>query len=472
MKQDYKIRGACTMKLVVIGGGPGGYVAAVQAAILGADVTVIEKKYVGGTCLNVGCIPTKALLACSDVLEVVKDASKFGVEIEGEPKADFDFIMKRKNKVVDQLVKGIEAIFKYRGVKSIKGSGKLLNSREVEVTKEDGSKEVVKADKIILATGSVPVAPKFFKYDGKKVITSDEVLNLSKLPKSMIIVGGGPIGCEIGYFLNSMGTEVKVVEMLPHLAPLEDEDVAKQLQRVFKRKKIKYFVGDGISNVEVKEDGVAATLKSGKILEAETMLVAVGRRAYTDGLGLENPGIKTDEKGRIIVNEYLETSVEGVYAIGDLVPSAALAHVASREGVVAVENAVLDKKKKMSYKAVPGCIFVEPEVVSVGIRESEAKAKGIDYKIGKFDFRGLGKAQAMGKFQGFVKVITDEKDVIIGAAIVGERATDMIGELTVACELGLTAQQLGEVIHPHPTLGEGIMEALHDVHNQCVHSIS
>ena len=459
------------MKLVVIGGGPGGYVAAVQAAILGADVTVIEKGRLGGTCLNVGCIPTKALLACSDVLNVTKDASKFGINFEGEVKVDFDFIMKRKNKVVDQLVKGIEAIFKYRGIKIVKGTGKLLNSREIEVSKEDGIKEIVKADKIVLATGSVPVAPKFFKYDGKRVITSDEVLNLNKLPKSMIIVGGGPIGCEIGYFLHCVGTEVKVVEMLPHLAPLEDEDVAKQLQRAFKREKIKYFVGDGISGVEVKENGVTATLKSGKVLEAETMLVAVGRRAYADGLGLDNVGIKTDKRGRIIVDEYLETNVEGIYAIGDLLPSAALAHVASREGIVAVYNAVLNKKKKMSYRAVPGCIFVEPEVASVGMKESEAKDKGIDYKIGKFDFRGLGKAQAMGKFQGFVKIITDEKDVIIGAAIVGERATDMIGELTVACELGLTAEQVGEVIHPHPTLSEGIMEALHDVHNQCIHSI-
>ncbi|MEY7999797.1 dihydrolipoyl dehydrogenase [Clostridium sp. Mt-5] len=459
------------MKLVVIGGGPGGYVAAVQAAILGADVTVVEKKYVGGTCLNVGCIPTKALLASSDVLSSVKEASKFGISFEGDVKVDFDAIMKRKNKVVDQLVKGIEFIFEHRGVKLVRGTGKIVNSNEVEVDKEDGSKESIKADKIILATGSVPVAPKFFKYDGKKVITSDEVLNLDKLPKSMIIVGGGPIGCEIGYFLHSMGTEVKIVEMLPHLAPLEDEDVAKQLQRTFKQKKIKYFVGDGISNVEVKDNGVTASLKSGKVLEAETMLIAVGRRAYADGLGLDNVGVKTDEKGRILVDEYLETNVEGIYAIGDLLASAALAHVASREGIVAVQNAVLGKKKKMSYKAVPGCIFVEPEVASVGMKESEAKEKGIDYKIGKFDFRGLGKAQAMGKFQGFVKVITDEKDVIIGAAIVGDRATDMIGELTVACELGLTAEQVGEVIHPHPTLSEGIMEALHDVHNQCVHSV-
>ena len=459
------------MKVVVIGGGPGGYVAALQAAILGADVTVVEKKYVGGTCLNVGCIPTKALLASTDILSAVKEASKFGINVEGEVKADFDAIMKRKNKVVDQLVKGIEFMFEHRGVKLVRGVGKLISNKEVEVTKQDGSKESITADKIILATGSVPVTPGVFKYDGKKVITSDEVLNLEKLPKSMILVGGGPIGCEIGFFLNSMGVEVKVVEALPHLAPLEDEDVAKQLQRIFKQHKIKYFVGDGITNVEVKDDTVTATLGSGKVLEAETLLIAVGRRTYTEGLGLDDIGIKKDQKGRIIVNEYLETNVEGVYAIGDLIPTPALAHVASREGVVAVQNAVLDKKKKMSYKAVPGCTFVEPEIASVGMKEKDAEKAGIQYKVGRFDFRGLGKAQAMGKLQGFVKIITDEKDVIIGAAIVGDRATDMISELGVACELGLTAERVGEVIHPHPTLSEAMMEALHDVHKQCVHSV-
>ncbi len=458
------------MKIVVIGGGPGGYVAAVKAAILGAEVTIVEKKKVGGTCLNVGCIPTKALLACSEVLSVIKEADKFGITIEGEVKADFDAIMKRKDKVVNQLVKGIEFIFEHRGVKLVRGLGKLISKNEVEVTKDDGSKEVIKADKIILATGSVPIAPGVFKYDGKKVITSDEALYLEKQPKSMIIVGGGPIGCEIGHFLHKLGTEVKIVEMLPQLVPLEDEDVAKQLQRSFKQQKLKFFVGDGIANVEVGEDKVVATLNSGKVLEAEMMLIAIGRRPYTDGLGIEELGIKT-ERGRIVVNEQLETSVEGIYAIGDLILTPALAHVASREGIVAVENAVLGKNKKMSYKAVPGCTFTEPEIASMGMKEKAAKEAGINYKVGRFDFRGLGKAQAMGKFQGFVKVVTDEKDVIIGAAIIGERATDMLAELTLACEFGLTAEQVGEVIHPHPTLSEALMEAVHDVHKQCIHSV-
>jgi dihydrolipoamide dehydrogenase len=458
------------MKIVVIGGGPGGYVAALKAALLGAEVTIVEKGKVGGTCLNVGCIPTKALLACSDVLNTVRGAGKLGVNVEGDIKADFNTIMERKDKIVTQLVKGIEFLFEKRGVKLVRGLGKLVSNKEVEVTKEDGTKETIPADKIILATGSVPVVPRFLPYDGKNVITSDEVLNLKEQPKSIIVVGGGVIGCEIGQFLNRLGTEVKIVEMLPQLLPLEDEDVSKILQRGFKKEKLKFFVGDGIATVEVGENNVVATLSSGKKVEAEKMLVAIGRRPYTEGLGLEELGIQT-ERGKLIVNEYLETNVEGIYAIGDLTISPDLAHVASRQGIVAVENAVLDKKKKISYKAVPGCVFTEPEVASVGMKEKQAKEAGINYKIGKFEFRGLGKAQAMGKLEGFAKIITDEKDVIIGAAIIGERAADMIGELTVACELGITAEQLGEVIHSHPTLSEAIMEALHDVHKQCVHSV-
>ena len=255
------------MKLVVIGGGPGGYVAALKAAMLGADVTIVEKDKVGGTCLNVGCIPTKALLACSDVINIVKEAKKFGVNIEGDIKADFATIMERKEKVVTQLVKGIEYLFESRGVKLVRGLGKLVSNKEVEVTKEDGTKESIQADKIILATGSVPVVPRFLPYDGKNVMTSDEVLNLKEQPKSVIIVGGGVIGCEIGQFLNRLGTEVKIVEMLPQLLPLEDEDTAKILQRSFKQDKLKFFVGDGISTVEVGDGNVVATLASGKKVE-------------------------------------------------------------------------------------------------------------------------------------------------------------------------------------------------------------
>lgn len=456
------------MKLVVVGGGPGGYVAAIKAAMLGAEVTVIEKESMGGTCLNYGCIPTKTLIACSETIEYVEAAKKFGVNIEGEVKNDFNYMFDRKDKIVKQLVGGIEYLLEQRGVKVIKGFGKLLSNKSVEVAKQDGTKEIVEADKIVIATGSVPVVPGFFKYDGKIVITSDEVLGLKTLPKSMIIVGGGPIGCEIGQFFSKLGTEVKIVEMVDHLIPTEDEDVAKILQRSFKQDKIKFFVADSIKTVDVKDGKVFAGLGSEKTLEAELMLVCVGRRPNTAGIGLEELGV-TLERGKIVVNDKLETSLEGVYAIGDVLSTPALAHVASKEGIVAVMNA-LGKEKKMDYKAWPRCIFTSPEVSSVGFTEKQLKDNKTEYKVGKFDFRGLGKAQAIGKLQGFVKVITDMNNVIIGAAIIGTHASDLLAELTLAVHYGLTSEQVGDVIHPHPTLSEAIMEACHDVNDECVHN--
>ncbi|AKL94530.1 dihydrolipoamide dehydrogenase LpdA [Clostridium aceticum] len=457
------------MKVVVIGGGPGGYVAAIKAAMLGADVTIVEKKRVGGTCLNVGCIPTKALLACSDMLEGVREAKDYGVNVNGSIEADFQYMMKRKDKIVDQLVKGIEFLFDKKGAKLISGFGKLIDKNKVEVEKEDGSKEVIEADKIILATGSVPIVPPIFPYDGKKIITSDEALYLEEAPESLMILGGGVIGCEFGQFFSKIGTKVTIVEMADQLLPFEDKDVAKQLERSFKKDKIKMMTGQKIEKCEVQGDKVVAYLEGGKELEADAMLVSVGRKPYLDNLGLENVGINV-ERGKIVVNDKMETNVEGIYAIGDIVDTPFLAHVASKEGMVAAENA-LGKNKTVSYRAVPRCIYTSPEVAAVGITEKDADAKGIAYHVGKFDFRGLGKAQAMGHFQGFIKVLADAEDRIIGASIVGPHATDLLAELSLAVELGLTAEQVGDVIHPHPTLSEGIMEALHDVHKACVHSV-
>lgn len=457
------------MKLAVIGGGPGGYVAAIKAAMLGADVTLIEKRRVGGTCLNVGCIPTKTLLASSDVLETVKNAKDYGINIDGEIKTDFPYIMKRKEKIVDQLVKGIEFLFDKKGVKLINGFASLLDNHRIQVTKEDGTKETIETDKIILATGSVPIIPPIFPYDGKNIITSDEALSLQEVPKSIIILGGGVIGCEFGQFFSKLGSKVTIVEMADQILPFEDKDVAKQLERSFKRDKIKMMTGQKITKCEVKENKVVAYLDSDKTLEADMMLVSVGRKPYLDSLGLEKVGINT-QGARVVVNNKMQTNVNNIYAIGDIVNTPFLAHVASKEGMVAAENAV-GKDKEVSYKAVPRCIYTSPEVAAVGMTEKEAQTKGITFKVGKFDFRGLGKAQAIGQFQGFVKIIVDQEDVIIGAAIVGAHATDLLAELTLAIELGLTAEQIGDVIHPHPTLTEGIMEALHDVHKACVHSI-
>ncbi len=457
------------MRVAVIGGGPGGYVAAIKAAMMGANVTLIEKRRVGGTCLNVGCIPTKALLASSGMLMGIKEAKDFGIKIDGEITADFAGMMGRKDKIVNQLVKGIEFLFDKKGVKLVNGFGKLIDKNKIEVSKEDGTKEIIEADKVILATGSVPIVPPIFPYDGKKVITSDEALYLDKLPKSMLIVGGGVIGCEFGQFFRTLGTEITIVEMADQVLPFEDADVAKQLQRAFKKDKMKMITGNGIQSCEVKDDGVIAHLNNGKSLEAEIMLVSVGRKPYLENLGIEELGIQT-ERGKIVVNEKMETNVEGIYAIGDIVDTPFLAHVASKEGMVAVENA-LGKDRKVSYKAVPRCVYTEPEVAAVGLTEKQAKAMDIKYHVGQFDFRGLGKAQAIGHFQGFIKVLADVDDKIIGASIVGPHATDLLTELTLAVHLGLTVQEVGDVIHPHPTLSEGLMEALHDVHNECVHSV-
>lgn len=457
------------MKIVVIGAGPGGYEAAIKAAKLGAKVTVVEKDELGGTCLNRGCIPTKSLLASSEVLTMVNDADRFGVYVSGEVNADFADMMNRKDKLVSQLVKGISFLFKKNGVEVVKGVGKLVEKNKVEVTENDGSKKILEADKIILATGSVPVCPKVFNYDGKYVITSDEVLSLKKAPGSIIIVGGGVIGCEIGQFLRRFGTEVTIVEMMPQILPMEDEDIAKQLMRQFKKDKIKVITGKAITSVKVEDNVVTASMDDAT-LKADIMMVSIGRKPFTEGLGLENVGIQTDKRGRIPVNKKMQTCVEGIYAIGDIIDTPFLAHVASKEGLIAAENAMGGNKEAVYY-AVPRCVYTEPEVAAVGLTEAEAKRAGITYKKGSFDFRGLGKAQAIDKIQGFVKVLTDENDKLIGASVVGPHATDLLAELTLAVHLGLTAEQVGDIIHPHPTLCEALMEALHDVHGQSIHKV-
>lgn len=457
------------MKVAVIGGGPGGYVAAIKAAMLGAEVTVIEKRKVGGTCLNAGCIPTKALLASSSVLSSIKEAKDFGIHINGEVESNFNDIMSRKNKIVNQLISGIEFLFEKRGIKLVNGFGKLIDKNKIEVNKEDGSKEIVETDKIILANGSQPVILPMFPYDGDKIITSDEALNLKEVPKSLLIVGGGVIGCEFGQFFRTLGVEVTIVEMFDQLLPLEDKDVAKQLQRQFKKDKIKVMTGVRIEKCEIVDNEVVATLSNGKEVRAEKALLSIGRKPYLDNSGVEDIGIQL-ERGKVVVNENLETNIEGIYAIGDLINTPFLAHVASKEGLIAAQNAVCGNSKTVNYAAVPRCVYTEPEVAGVGKTEKELQEKGIEYNTGQFDFRALGKAQAIGHFQGFIKILADKSDKIIGASIVGPHATDLLTELSLAVHLGLTVEEVGEVIHAHPTLSEGIMEALHDVHGECVHA--
>jgi len=457
-------------KIIIIGAGPAGYVGAIKAAKLGAEVTVIEKDTVGGTCLNRGCIPTKALLASSDVLTNVKEAKSFGINIEGTVTPDINAIMDRKDKVVGRLVEGIEFLFRKNGVNLVKGNARLVSKNEVMVTKADGTEEKLQADAIIICTGSSPARIPIFPYDGKRVLTSDEALNLREIPKSMIIVGAGVIGCEFGMFYNNMGTKVTMVEMMEHALPLEDKEMGEELAKIFKRKKIKLMLSTKIEKAELTENGVKAVLGDGSEIEAEIMLVAIGRKANTSDLGLEEVGVEMD-RGRILVNEYMQTNIETIYAAGDVIPGAQLAHLASFECECAVEN-IMGEPTKMDYSAVPRGVFIDPEVAGVGLTEEEAIAKGYKIKKGYFDFRGLGKAQAMGQLLGKVKIIADEEtDKILGAAIIGPHATDLIHELVPAVKYGLTAKQMGMAIHSHPSLSEAVMEALQDVNGLSAHKV-
>jgi dihydrolipoamide dehydrogenase len=459
------------MKITVIGAGPGGYEAAIYAAKKGAEVTLVEKGSVGGTCLNRGCIPTKAMLASFEAYETALGAEGFGIEVSGAVRPDYRKIIERKDKIVSGLVKGIEALLAKAGVKTVKGFGKATSKNTVEVAKEDGTVEAIDSDYIILAMGSVPVTPGIFRYDGKRVITSDEILEMKEAPKSMILVGGGVIGCEIGQFLAAMGTDLTIVEMMPQILPTMDADVSKQLARQFKKDKIKTITGDGIAEVIPADDSVCVRLQSGKELEADYVLVAIGRMPFTSGSGIGEIGIEMEERGgKIKVDRKLRTNFSNIYAIGDLIDTPFLAHVASKEALTAVDN-IFGAEKEASYHAVPACVYTNPEIAVAGLSETELEKAGIPYKKGSFDFRGLGKAQASGKIQGFVKVLTDGEGVLVGAAIVGAHASDMLQVLTTAIQLRLKAGDVADSIFPHPSMSEAILEALHDLHGLSVNKL-
>ena len=455
------------MKIAVIGGGPGGYVAAIKAAQLGAETILIEQKKVGGTCLNIGCIPTKALLTSTALYKAVQQAEQYGINITGEVKIDLNTVNQRKEEIVGQLVRGVGFLLKKNGVKIMEGFGKITGRNTIAVRKAEHEAEIITADKIIIATGSKPLVPDLFPYDGQKVITSDQALFLDEIPRSLLIVGGGVIGCEFGQYYQKIGTKVSIIEMLDQLLPNEDPDTASELSKQFKSDGMECFTGTKVEKVDVNNH-VTAILSSGDQITADLMLVAIGRKANISNIGLGELGIEV-ENGKIKVNQYMETSIDGIYAIGDVINTPFLAHLASKEGIVAVENA-LGNKTTVNYQAVPRCVYTEPEVAAVGLTEKEAQAKGIKSKVGKFRMAGIGKALVIGKTQGFVKVITDNNGVIIGASIVGAHATDLLAELSLAVHFGLTAKQVGEVIHPHPTLSEALMEACHDVDQASVHA--
>lgn len=457
------------MKITILGAGPGGYVAAIRAAQLGAEVTVIEAGEVGGTCLNWGCIPTKTLIASAEVLHKAKNAKSYGLELDGTVSPNIEKIVERKNKVVGTQVKGIRGLFKSWGVNLIEGRGVIVDPKKIQVTKKDGTSEEVETDRIIIATGSKPAQIPVFPFDGKRILSSDNAINPDSIPESLLIIGAGVIGCEFAFIYKQFGAEVTMVEMMPNAVSTEDEEISQILERELKKNKIKLLTNISVEKVDVKEDGISAQLSDGKTLGAEKMLVSIGRAVNSKDIGLEAVGVKTGPRGEIIVDSRMQTNVEGIYAIGDVIGGIMLAHLASKEGLVAVENA-MGGNAEVNYDVVPAAIFTSPEIGSVGLREKQAAEKGIKYKVGRFQFRALGKAHAMGEIAGLFKIISEEEtDKIIGAHIIGAHASDLIHEIAVAMEKGLTVKDIAHTIHAHPTLAEGVMEAAEDVHNMAVH---
>lgn len=460
--------------ITIIGSGPGGYVAAIRAGQLGLKVAMIEKDTrLGGTCTLRGCIPTKQMLMSAHVYEQMQHAADFGVQVSGIQLA-FEDVQKRKNKVVLKNTKGIEYLMKKNKVTVFKGTGKLALPGKVEVTGADGAKQTIASKAIIIATGSTVRPIPGFETDGAHVVNSDHILELKEIPKSLIVMGAGAVGCEFASVYSRFGAETTLVELMPRLVPLEDEEVSKELEKSFRKRGIKSQVDTKLEKLEKTETGVRVTGKNSKgeavSLEAEMLLVAVGRMPYTEGLGLEGTKIKV-ERGFITVDEFQQTGEKGVYAIGDIVPTPQLAHLASKEGIVAVEHIAGDKGvRPINLRLVPNCTYCDPEVASVGLTEAKAKEQGYDVKVGKFPFSASGKARILGEEEGFVKIVADKKyDEILGVHIIGPHATELIAEACVAMQLESTAEELGRTMHAHPTVSEAVMEAAEGVHDLAVH---
>jgi len=457
--------------LIVIGSGPGGYVAAIRASQLGMKVGVVEKENLGGICLNWGCIPTKALLKSAQVFEYASHAADYGV-MANDVKPDFEKMIARSRDVASNMSKGIEFLFKKNKIEVINGFGKLIGKGKVEVTDSDGKTQEVTAKHIILATGARSRELPNLKQDGGKIIGYRQALSLPKQPKSMVVVGSGAIGSEFAYFYNSIGTQVTLVEYMPNIVPVEDEEVSKTLERAFKKNKIKVMTNASVDAVDTSGDLCKVTIKTKKgeeVVEAEIVLSAVGITPNTEGIGLEEVGVEM-ENGRVKVDEYYRTNVEGVYAIGDIIPGPALAHVASAEGIACVEKIAGMDVHPINYKNIPGCTYTNPEVSSVGMTEKAAQEAGYEIKVGKFPFTASGKATAAGMRDGFVKLIFDAKyGELLGAHMIGGNVTEMIAEMVVARNLETTGHELIKSIHPHPTMSEAIMEAAAAAYGEVIH---
>lgn len=459
------------MRLTIIGGGPGGYTAAIRAAQLGADVTVVEKDKLGGTCLNRGCIPTKALLACADALTTIKSASEFGIDLNGEAIPNMQKMIERKNEVVLQLRNGIEYLFKNYGINLIKATGKLVKQNEKILVEANGG--LIESDAIIIATGSEPAKIAGFDFSQPTVLTSDDILDLEEIPEKLLILGGGVVGCEFASLYSRLGSEVTIVELMPQLLPFEERRLAKQLEGSFKTNGIKVLTKTSIGEIsEYSSNYIKAKLSNGDIVKASKLLVSIGRKLLSEEAGLREAGIELTERGATIVNEYMETSLNGVYAIGDINGGIMLAHWAAAQGVVAAQNAC-GEETIIDKAVVPNCIFTDPEIATVGLNNEKAKEKGIDVKIGRFPYSANGKAHAMGETEGSVTIIADaNNDKILGGQIIGAHASDLIHEVALAVSLGITAEQIGKTIHAHPTLPETVLEAAESIHKKAIHIVS
>lgn len=458
--------------VIVLGSGPGGYVAAIRASQLGKKVAVVEKAEIGGICLNWGCIPTKALLKSAQVFNYTKHAADYGVKLMGEVEADLPEMVKRSRAVADGMSKGVQFLFKKNKIDLINGFGMVKPGKKVEVTAEGGAKTTYDADHIIIATGARSRELPNLKQDGKKIIGYRDAMVLDKMPKKMIVVGSGAIGSEFAYFFNSVGVEVILVEFLPNIVPLEDVDVSKQLERSFKKAKMKVMTDASVESVDTSGDGCKVVIKTKKGMvneECDIVLSAVGISTNLEGIGLEETGIKTD-KGKVLVDDFYKTNVDGYYAIGDIVHGPALAHTASHEAITCVEKIAGMDVEPLDYGNMPGCTYTNPEIASVGMTEAQAREAGYELKIGKFPFSASGKASAAGSKDGFVKVIFDAKyGEWLGCHMIGDNVTEMIAEVVASRKLETTGHEIIKTVHPHPTMSEAIMEAAADAYGEVIH---
>lgn len=457
--------------VVILGSGPGGYVTAIRASQLGMKVAVIEKENLGGICLNWGCIPTKALLKSAQVFNYIQHAEEYGIKVENA-EADFSAVIKRSRNVADGMSKGVNFLMKKNKIDVIDGFGKVQTGKKVEVTAADGSKSIIEGKNIIIATGARARALPNIPIDGSKVIEYRKAMTLEKQPKSMVIIGSGAIGVEFAYVYASMGTKVTIVEFMPNIVPVEDEDVSKELAKQYKKLGIEIHTNSSVEKVDTSGEGCVSSVKTPKgdiTIESDIVLSAAGVIANLENIGLEDVGIATD-RGKILVNQWYETNIPGYFAIGDVTPGPALAHVASAEGIICVEKLAGHHPQALDYGNIPGCTYCSPEIASVGLTEKAAREKGLDIKVGKFPFSASGKAKAGGVPEGFVKVIFDAKyGEWLGCHMIGANVTEMIAEAVVARKLETTGMDIVKSVHPHPTMSEAIMEAAAAAYGEVIH---